>query len=128
MALHNQVGRTGEDIAVQFLVSKQYTILERNHRKPYGEIDIIATQGNKTHFVEVKTVSCEMDKETLSRETGHRPEDNVHSQKAKRIMRVIEGYIVSHETDQWCFDVICVYLDTKKRAAKVKFIKDIVLN
>ena len=55
---HNQkVGRWGEKTAVTFLNRRGYEILARNARTPYGEIDIIARQGDMTIFVEVKTLS-----------------------------------------------------------------------
>jgi len=51
------VGSLGEDLAVQFLVSAGFPILERNFRCKGGEIDIVALDpGNKSLvFVEVKT-------------------------------------------------------------------------
>jgi len=49
------VGKAGEDEAVRFLQKKGYKILERNYRSRYGEIDIIARDGNAIVFVEVKT-------------------------------------------------------------------------
>jgi putative endonuclease len=44
MRIANPIGRLGEDLAAEFLQKKGYTILERNFRKGYGEIDIIALQ------------------------------------------------------------------------------------
>jgi len=125
MAKHNEIGRIGEDIATNFLKGKGLKIRERNYRKPYGEIDIVACETNLIRFVEVKSVSYETDR-SVSR--GIRPEENLHPQKAKRLMRVIQTYIVSHETDEWAFDLLCVYVNEKERTAKVKWIKDIILS
>ncbi len=53
---HNQsVGKWGEETAVAYLDQRGYEILARNARTPYGEIDIIAKQGDITIFIEVKT-------------------------------------------------------------------------
>ena len=52
-----EMGAKGEEIAVRFLKSHGYRILERNYRIRYGEIDIIAEQGMDLVFVEVKTRS-----------------------------------------------------------------------
>ena len=41
-----EVGRIGEQVACSFLVRKGYTIIDRNYRKPWGEIDVIAEKGN----------------------------------------------------------------------------------
>ena len=44
MAKHNEIGILGERIAVKFLISKEFTILERKFSCERGEIDIIATK------------------------------------------------------------------------------------
>ncbi|WP_034643672.1 YraN family protein [Desulfovibrio inopinatus] len=55
VARHLAVGRAGEDTATSFLLSKGYTILERNYRCRQGEIDLIAERDECIVFVEVKT-------------------------------------------------------------------------
>lgn len=55
MRITNPVGLLGENHAVDFLKKKGYIIIERNFRKGYGEIDIVATKDNTLVFVEVKT-------------------------------------------------------------------------
>ncbi|HDH31598.1 MAG TPA: hypothetical protein ENH26_02380 [Candidatus Wolfebacteria bacterium] len=58
MTHKSQLGNLGENIACQYLIKKGYRILERNFRKPWGELDIIAKAPDKTLvFVEVKTVT-----------------------------------------------------------------------
>jgi putative endonuclease len=49
-----QFGKTGESIAVGFLRSQGYRILEQNYRTGIGEIDIIARDRKTLVFVEVK--------------------------------------------------------------------------
>jgi len=51
---NRQKGAWGEDEAALFLQKKGYEIIERNFHTRFGEIDIIACQGNKIIFVEVK--------------------------------------------------------------------------
>lgn len=62
MRIVNPIGKRGEDLAVLYLRKKGYKVLERNFRKGYGEIDIIAidpsTGSGKSGvliFIEVKT-------------------------------------------------------------------------
>ena len=103
------IGGIGEDLAMQFLKRKGYAILERNHRRPWGEIDIIARAPDATLvFVEVKTFG-------QSSGSGLMPEDNVTSTKAKKMRRAAEGYVAEHgerlrENAGWRIDVIAVEL------------------
>lgn len=54
----HSLGKLGEDIATRYLERRGYKIIERNYRKKWGELDIIAMAPNKVLvFIEVKTVS-----------------------------------------------------------------------
>lgn len=55
MRIVNPTAVLGETAACEYLIKKGYKILERNFRKSYGEIDIIALQNKTLIFVEVKT-------------------------------------------------------------------------
>ena len=57
MGVTQKVGSLGEELVVRFLVRKGYKILDRNFRRPWGELDIVATRKERIHFVEVKSVS-----------------------------------------------------------------------
>ena len=55
MSIHNQeLGETGETLAVRELEGRGYAILARRYRTRYGEIDIVARDGDTVVFVEVK--------------------------------------------------------------------------
>ena len=49
------IGRSGEVMAKEYLISKGYKILEMNYRNKIGEIDIIAMDNEILVSVEVKT-------------------------------------------------------------------------
>lgn len=51
------MGRRGEELAAQHLVSLGYQVVARNYRVPCGEVDIIAQDKDTLVFVEVKTRS-----------------------------------------------------------------------
>jgi len=75
MATHNEIGKSGEAIAAEWLKEKGYQILERNWKLGRLEIDLIAAKGEWLHFSEVKTRS--------SRQWGD-PEISVTPQKFNR--------------------------------------------
>lgn len=48
------VGRRGEDVAIEYLKQNGYVILDRNFNSRFGEIDVVAWDGEYVVFVEVK--------------------------------------------------------------------------
>jgi len=52
---YHAVGKTGEEIAIRYLLQQGYQVLERNYRCRFGEIDLIARDGSTLAFIEVKT-------------------------------------------------------------------------
>ena len=57
MAIHNELGRLGEDLAKDYLLNNGFAILGQNYRFEKAEIDIICVKNNDIVFVEVKTRS-----------------------------------------------------------------------
>ena len=55
MAKHNEFGDLGEQMAVDFLRDKGYSILERNYRYQKAEVDIVAQKEEILAIVEVKS-------------------------------------------------------------------------
>ena len=116
-----KIGEIGEDVACVFLEKHGYKIIDRNYRKKWGELDIVAKKDGVLHFVEVKSVS---------RVTEYEPEENVHPWKIKRLHRAIQTYLleknVSDETE-WQLDILAVFLDLTTRKAKFRFTENIIL-
>ncbi len=52
---NTDIGKLGEDVAKNYLLSKGFTHLESNYHSKYGEIDIILENDKYIIFVEVKT-------------------------------------------------------------------------
>jgi len=125
MAKHNEIGKIGEQIVCNFLKKKGFFVIEVNYRKQYGEIDIIAKNGSKYHFVEVKTVSCESI-EDVSRESVM-PEENVTREKLRKMKNIIWAYICENSIDKWSFDVCSVFLCEKDKKSKVRFLENQIL-
>lgn len=97
---HNQfIGYLGETEVVRILKKKGHTILRRNYRNRFGEIDIISFDQNKTLcFYEVKTVISK-EKMNESRREEHRAEDNLSQKKIGCMMRTVEKYIAAFPVD-----------------------------
>ena len=53
MAAHNDLGRKGEEKAVEYLVREGYVVLERNWRLKHRELDVICLKGDLLVVVEV---------------------------------------------------------------------------
>jgi putative endonuclease len=97
---HNQhVGKWGEDAAAEYLALRGLEIITRNARTPYGEIDIVAKQGDVTIFVEVKT---------LTASKNFFPEHNVTARKREHMLAAAEHYAAEHEINHWQIDVISI--------------------
>ncbi|MDD3628742.1 MAG: YraN family protein [Candidatus Humimicrobiaceae bacterium] len=96
-------GRTGEFIAQKYLEEEGYTILERNYRNKYGEIDIIARKNTDLFFIEVKT--------RTSSEYGD-PLEAVNRSKIIKIRKVANFYMIKNKLSNINpnFDVIAITL------------------
>ena len=126
-----KVGAIGENLAEKYLKKNGFSILDRNYRKQWGEIDIVAKKGNRIYFVEVKTVTINNQKFNGGVETkndNYEPEDNIHPWKLKRLERAIETYLSEKNIDDeidWQLDAISVYLDEKGELIKLDYLEDI---
>ncbi len=100
MTKHNQrVGGWGEQAAADYLTEHEYEVLARNVRTPYGEIDLIARQGDVIVFVEVKTL-------VFSRDFF--PEHNITARKREHMHAAAEFYASEHAIDHWQIDVVAI--------------------
>jgi putative endonuclease len=97
---HNQrIGKWGEQAAAEFLVQRGFVIIAQNFRTPYGEIDVIARQGEITIFIEVKT--------RTSNKMGL-PEDSITPRKRQHMISAAEYYAAESEIDHWQIDVLSI--------------------
>ena len=114
MADHNELGKIGEELAVEFLRKNGYEILETNWTFQKAEIDIIAQKENILAVVEVKTRS--------SLEFGL-PQDFVKPKKIQLLVKAINEYVVSKDLDiEVRFDIIAVHKEDKSFA--IEHLKD----
>src|SRR5688500_15201915 len=94
-----QLGVTGEELAAQLLLKKGYRILARNLKLKYGEIDIVALDGQTLVVVEVKAKSSSL--YGLSAEM-------VTPTKQLKLRRLAELLAERHNKIEYRIDVVTV--------------------
>jgi putative endonuclease len=108
--MDNRSGPFGEDFAAEYLKGKGFRVLERNYRSRFGEIDIIAEDGQYIVFAEVKTRRIPSLAE---------PEASVTPGKQKKIAKTALLYLQKHPTRlQPRFDVIGIVTAGRKPAVR----------
>ena len=106
MAQHNDLGKLGEELAVEFLEKAGYAILETNWVFQKAEIDIIAQKGDVLAIVEVKTRS--------SVDFGL-PQDFVKPKKVQLLVKAVNEYIITNDLDTNArFDIIAIFKNGKE--------------
>ena len=106
MATHNETGKKGEALAVDWLKLTGFTILHQNWRHSHYEIDIIAMKENILHFIEVKT--------RRSQRFGF-PEESVSKKKMSHLMLAAEEFM--YQYPGWKrirYDILSIILLNKK--------------
>ncbi|MBI2063173.1 MAG: YraN family protein [Candidatus Yanofskybacteria bacterium] len=116
-----ELGFFAENIAARYLEVGGYEVVDKNYRKPWGEIDIIARKDEVVIFVEVKSNSQEF-------EGDFNPEVRVDWKKMAKIKRTAMLYL-EHELCgmdlEWQIDVISVVFDRVNKKAKIKHFKNV---
>lgn len=99
------VGDSNEQRAAEFMEKEGYRIVARNFRNRYGEIDIIAIDGNTLAFVEVKYRS--------SNRYGF-PLEAVDYRKQQTIISVARYFMMLNNISEDCpirFDIVAILGD-----------------
>lgn len=100
MAQHNELGKKGEQLAVDFLLKNGYDIIERNYRSGKAEVDIIAKQKDILAIIEVKTRS--------TTDFGN-PQDFVKPKQIQRLVKAVNHYVNVNRLDvEVRFDIIAI--------------------
>ena len=105
MSDHYNRGVSGERLAVEFLISKGYTILAQNYRFQKAEVDILAQKESYLAAVEVKTRSTA---------AFGAPEEFLKPAQIQRIIKAVDHFVVSKGLDlEVRFDIIAILLSSK---------------
>jgi len=105
--LRHHLGRIGEDLALAHLERLGYTLVARNHRTRYGELDLVVFDGSTLVFVEVKT--------RRASGSGRGPWEALHERKRRQVRRMAAAFLLE-ATDRprsadLRFDAIGVVID-----------------
>jgi putative endonuclease len=103
MDVRRSLGNEGESIAADYLRAKGYVVAARQHRTPFGEIDIVALDGKEVVFVEVKT---------RQDTTFGFPEEAVTPQKIAHVAAAGQAFLQERAWDDRPFriDIIAILL------------------
>ncbi len=112
MKNHKEFGDYCEEEAVLFLIRQGFSILFKNYRTSFGEVDIIAEKNGTIHFVEVKAVS----RETFER--GIRPHDHVTREKIRRISMVAQYFLADYALTNVSTQIDLIAIVTAGRFSK----------
>lgn len=105
MAQHIELGKKGEQLAVDFLLKKGYDIIDRNYRFDNAEVDIIAQKKDTLAIIEVKTRS--------STDFGN-PQDFVKPKQIQRLVKAVDEYVNVNDLDvEVRFDIIAIVKEEK---------------
>ncbi len=99
-----KLGSWGEQLAGRFLLDNGYQIVTTNYRCSYGEVDIVALDGEELVFVEVRT-----------RRAGNfgTPEESLSKPKLRRLLATCHNYLHQSgmEDASWRVDLVSVSID-----------------
>ncbi len=114
MAEHNELGKSGEDYAYEYLLKKGFDVLEKNWRHNKDEVDMIAVHNNCLVIIEVKTRSNLYFGE---------PQIFVNKKKQAFMIRAANAYIMKNDIHvETRFDIVSVILSGNR--VSIKHIED----
>ena len=117
MSLYQKnLGKTGEDLALDFLKSHSFSILEKNFHSKFGEIDIIAERKHCLYFVEVKTRS----------NLNHgAPYEAVNKRKIYHIRKASQYYLLKNKFEGYKLKIAVFSILIEGEKNDIKFWDDI---
>ncbi|MDR2194828.1 MAG: YraN family protein [Treponema sp.] len=102
----SKAGRQGEARAARALEKAGLKIIARNIRSPYGEVDLIALEGETVVFAEVKSWTS-FGMENL--------QNSVDKKKQSRIIETAKDFLANHsEFDEYAIRFDVVFISSQK--------------
>lgn len=114
MALHNEIGKKGEELAKTYILKKGYEIIKLNWRHQKEEVDIIALYKEMIVFIEVKARSSSY---------YGLPQESVNYTKQQYLISAADAYLEINNINKECrFDVISIIFN--RNAYQIEHIED----
>src|SRR5690349_8679512 len=116
-----RTGQIAEDLVAERFAEENWEIVERNARTRFGELDIVARDGNVLVFVEVKAARAG------AQHGPERPICSIDFRKQRRVRRLATAWIAERREqpryDDIRFDAVGVILDRSDKPLQVEHIK-----
>ena len=113
-----RLGKLGEDLAAEHLARRGFTVLDRNFRTRWGELDIVACDGTTIVFCEVKS---------RRGPSGRDPLESIRHGKRTQVRRMAGRWLVQRtDRPRACelrFDAIGVMLDGAGRLIRLEHLE-----
>lgn len=114
-------GKIGETIAADYLVRKDFKIIEKNFRTKFGEIDLIATKGGRLCFVEVKL--------KIGEDFGS-PEEMIDERKLKKVLKMAQLFLQNNPSLIKAYplhqiDAVCMVLNEDRSVKRISHYESI---
>jgi len=116
-----QLGLQAEEATCRYLRTKGYTILDRNWRRPWGELDIVADHRGVVHFVEVKASSRRL--------AGFDPFLRADGRKMHKVRRTAQTWLSAKRYSpdtEWQLDVASVIMDPSLPEPDIELFEQVV--
>ena len=99
-----ELGKRGEALAWNFLKREGYTLLEKNFRTRFGEVDVIAEKKGTVVFLEIKT---------RTNDRFGLPAEAVDRRKREKLSRAAEAFLQARrlENRPARFDILSILWD-----------------
>lgn len=112
------IGNFGENIAAKYLTKNGFSVISRNFRSRYGEIDLIAKKSNKICFIEVKT--------RVGNAKGQ-PYESYRYFKSRSFKRAVQFYLLQNNFKDYklSLDLISIVLNEKEEVIKLDYFENI---
>ncbi len=100
MASTKEIGNVAENLALEYLLSRGMTLLDRNWRSAHRELDLVMESADRLHIVEVKS---------LREPAARQPFEAVDAVKQQNLIRAARAYVaIKNIKKEVQFDIVSV--------------------